>query len=71
MAALTGIDQIASYLSSCPNTVKKYIKEFGLPVRRIGNSKSATMITTSELLDEWIKNLPESVDLLGEGEKNA
>ena len=46
---LHGMKAICDYLGVSENTVRKYIKEEGLPVGRIGGS----MVSDEEKIDTW------------------
>jgi len=63
LAILNGEKAIAEYIKVSEQTVAKYIKFYGLPVRRMGKSKYAGIMTTTTLIEKWIENHINIVDL--------
>lgn len=55
MSVINGMQNIALYLQVSEVTVRKYIKEYGLPIRKLFDAPSAPVITTSSLLDTWVE----------------
>ena len=55
MAVINGIRNIALYIGVSEVTVHKYIKEKGLPIRRLSTSPSAPIMSTSSMLDRWVE----------------
>jgi len=51
MAVINGMHNIAIYFQVSEVTVRKYIKEYGLPIRKLFDSANAPVMTTSDLLD--------------------
>jgi len=56
MAVINGIRAIAIYLQVSEVTVREYIEKYGLPIRKIGNAQNAPVITTSEMVDVWVRD---------------
>jgi len=55
MSVINGMQNIALYLQVSEVTVRKYIKDYGLPIRKLFDAPSAPVITTSSLLDAWVE----------------
>ncbi len=55
MSVINGMQNIALYLQVSEITVRKYIKEYGLPVRKLFDAPNAPVMSTSLLLDEWVE----------------
>ena len=63
MAILNGEKAIAAYIKVSEQTVAKYIKFYGLPVRRMGKSKQSSVMTTTTLIEKWVEDHLNVVDL--------
>ena len=63
MAILNSEGEIATFLKVSKQTVAKYIKYYGLPVKRMGKSKNAPVITTTIAVEKWIEDHLNIVDL--------
>jgi hypothetical protein len=57
MAVINGIHNIAVYLQVSEPTVRKYIKKYGLPIRKLFDAPSAPVMSTSDLLDRWVEDV--------------
>lgn len=57
MAVINGIRAIALYIGVSEVTVNKYIKEYGLPIRKLYNGPSAPVMSTSNMLDQWVEEM--------------
>lgn len=55
MPVLRGLKKIAIYLDVSTSTVERYIKDHNLPIRKINGQQSASIITTTGLIDKWIE----------------
>jgi len=63
LAILNGEKAIAAYIKVSEQTVAKYIKFYGLPVRRMGKSKQSSVMTTTTLIEKWVEDHLNVVDL--------
>ena len=57
MAVINGMQNIAQYLQISEITVRKYIKDYGLPIRKLFDAPCAPVMSTSKLLDEWVEQM--------------
>lgn len=52
---LNGWKEIAAYLGRSVRTVQRWEKDFGLPVRRFGSSKSESVFALPREIDAWLE----------------
>jgi hypothetical protein len=52
---LNGWKEVAAYLGRSVRTVQRWEKDFGLPVRRLGSSKSESVFALPREIDAWLE----------------